>query len=108
MAAKGTAAKQYVAKKLQEIFQEDYIGEYDKKFYVWAPENGEKIQISISMTCPKTPVGEGVKTAVDWSAAPNTSNVLNFEEMDNQKEPEVITVDERDTVQKLMEFLGLD
>ena len=28
----------------------------DKKYYIEAPENGEMVQIAISMTCPKNPV----------------------------------------------------
>ena len=54
--AKGQIAKDYVAAKLKEVFGADFLGEADKKIYVQAPENGEKIQIAISMTCPKTPV----------------------------------------------------
>ena len=32
--AKGNKAKEYVAKKLAEVFGEDYIGEFDKKLYI--------------------------------------------------------------------------
>ena len=54
--ARGQEAKNYVAKKLAEAFGADYIGEIDKKYYVWSKENGERVQVAISMTCPKTPV----------------------------------------------------
>ena len=54
--ARGAVAKQLVIKKIAEAFGDDYIGEFDKKFYVWANENGERVQIAISMTCPKTPI----------------------------------------------------
>ena len=54
--AKGQIAKDYVTAKLKEVFGADFLGEADKKIYIQAPENGEKIQIAISMTCPKTPV----------------------------------------------------
>ena len=44
MAVKGALAKEAVAKKIAEAFGSDYIGESDKKLYVWGDENGEKIQ----------------------------------------------------------------
>ena len=56
--AKGAVAKENIAKKMAEAFGNNWIGEYDKKYYVWSEENGEKIQIAISMTCPKTSIGE--------------------------------------------------
>ena len=43
MAAKGTIAKQAVIDKIAAALGEDFIGEYDKKIYVWSKENGEKI-----------------------------------------------------------------
>ena len=72
--ARGALAKDVVAKKIAAAFGADFVGEYDKKLYVWAEENGEKVQIAISMTCPKVPVG-----ASDFSAEPGNS--LNFEDM---------------------------
>lgn len=54
--AKGQIAKDYVAKKLAAAFGEDFLGEYDKKYYVYGVENGEKVQVAIAMTCPKVPV----------------------------------------------------
>ena len=51
--AKGNIAKQNVAKKIAEVFGSDFVGEFDKKLYLWSEENGEKVQIAISMTCPK-------------------------------------------------------
>ena len=59
--AKGAEAKEYVAKKLKEAFGDDYVGEVDKKYYVYAYEGGQKMQIAIAMTCPKTPVGNIVE-----------------------------------------------
>ena len=47
--AKGAEAKEYVAKKLKEAFGDDYVGEVDKKYYVWAYEGGQKMQIAIAM-----------------------------------------------------------
>ena len=104
MAAKGAEAKEYVAKKLKEAFGEDYIGEIDKKYYVWSREGGQRMQIAIAMTCPKTPVGN-VETSspgtFDWegstvSAAPASTF-----------KPADIDDAERAKVAELMKKLGL-
>ena len=99
--AKGSIAKEQIAKKMAEVFGADWIGERDKKYYLWANENGERIQIAISMTCPKTPVDEA-DASVD-------SNVLNFEDgatAGGETQVE-ITVDEKKNVADLMARLGL-
>lgn len=100
--AKGSIAKEQIAKKMAETFGADWIGERDKKYYLWANENGERIQIAISMTCPKTPVGE-VGASAD-------SNVLNFEDgatAGGETQIE-ITVDEKKNIADLMARLGLN
>lgn len=95
--AKGTIAKEYVVKKIKEVFAEDFIGEQDKKVYVWGIENGEKIQIAISLTCTKNPIGG-----------------INFEMMpvENEVRAEVvetaeITQVEKDNVAELIKMLGI-
>ena len=57
MAIKGAIAKEAVIKKIAAAFGEDYLGEQDKKIYVQAYEGGEKVQVAISLTCPKNPIG---------------------------------------------------
>lgn len=61
MAAKGSLAKEEVTKKIAEAFGQNFLGEYEKKLYILANENGEQVQIAISLTCPKNPIpfGEG-------------------------------------------------
>ena len=103
--AKGAIAKQNVINKLQAAFGTDYIGEYDKKWYVWSQENGERVQIAISLTCPKVPV--------EVANAPVTGD-FNFEDdapnvvvAAGGFQPAEITDDERDKVRDLMKVLGL-
>ena len=55
--AKGSAAKEVVTNTIKNAFGTNFIGEFDKKLYVWSTENGEPMQVAISLTCPKTPVG---------------------------------------------------
>lgn len=103
--AKGAIAKQNVINKIKAAFGADYIGEYDKKIYVWAQENGERIQIALSLTCPK------VQVAV--ANTPVTGD-FNFEDdapstvvAAGAFQPADITPEERARVNDLMEKLGL-
>ena len=101
MAAKGTEAKAHVVDKIKQIFGSDYIGEYEKKHYVWSTENGERVQISITLTSPKNPVGEV-----------NLSNEINFDSDENPTiaptgfSPAEYTDEERETIERLMDQLG--
>ena len=104
--AKGIIAKNVVAQKIAAAFGADFVGEFDKKLYVWAEENGEKVQIAITMTCPKNPVGD-----INFSAEPGNS--LNFEDMSagpvaggNAVKAE-ITDEEKKNIAELMARLGL-
>ena len=94
MAAKGTVAKAKVIEKIKEALGADFIGEVDKKIYVWADDGGERVQICISMTCPKTPVG-GVAVSQSTEEIPQTQEA--FE----------VTPQEEKTIEDLMKKLGL-
>ena len=103
--AKGAIGKQNVINKIKAAFGADFIGEYDKKIYVWTQENGERIQIAMSLTCPK------VQVAV--TDAPVTGD-FNFEDdvpntvvAAGAYQPADITEDERARVNDLMAKLGL-
>lgn len=105
MAARGTTAKINVENKLKETFGNDFVGIYDKKIYVWADDGGEKVQIAISLTCPKNEVGQVNLTSAaggghDFSdptivTAPKTT------------EPAEITKEEEQTIEQLIAALGL-
>ena len=92
--AKGSEAKEYVIRKIKETFGEDFVGEQDKKKYVWGQEGGEKVQIAISLTCPKNPIGG-----------------FNFEEKEKILEEEnkvvEITEEEKIKIDELMKRLGI-
>ena len=102
--AKGQIAKEKVADKIKSAFANDYIGEFDKKHYVWADDgNGQKVQIAIALTCPK--VLRGVE-----ETAPTA---LNFDDDDLPAvqaaafKPAEISQEEQDTLAELMAKLGL-
>lgn len=102
--AKGSQAKLYIGNKLKEVFQEDYIGENGGKHYILANDGGEKVQIAISLTCPKNPIG-----TVDMSSA--FGDGLDFEAepvvVQTKFEPAEITPEETQNLADLMASLGL-
>lgn len=81
--ARGNEAKERAIKKIAEAFGNDFIGIFDKKVYVWCQEGGERIQLAISMTCPKTPIAaDQVENPKPTAAAPTNAG-WDFEAMDN-------------------------
>ena len=100
--ARGAIAKQVITKKLQDTFGADFLGEMDKKIYLQAPENGEMVQIAISMTCPKN--------TIEVSHAPVVKNgMIDFEAQDAKIAAHTteISEDERATVAEMMKRFGL-
>lgn len=96
--AKGAIAKESVIKKIAAAFGEDYLGEQDKKIYVQAYEGGEKVQVAISLTCPKNPIGGMNFEAFQVNAAVSATT-----------KPEVteITDAEQAKINELMNMLGI-
>lgn len=102
--AKGAQAKIYIGNKLKEIFKEDYVGENGGKHYVYADDGGEKVQIAISLTCPKTPIGtvdmsSAFGDGMDFEAAPVIAQT--------KFEPAEITDQEKQNIADMMAALGL-
>ena len=100
MAIKGSVAKIEVAKKIEEIFGSDFIMNDGGKLYVYANDgdNG-KVQICISMTCPKNQVNS--------SAAAPISTGRDFTHMDKTQPARDETPDEKANIEELMKRLGL-
>lgn len=105
---RGQVAKETVSQKIISTFGNDYAGTYDKKIYVWAVENGERIQVALSLTCPKEPIVFGEKAPNtdingdwDFSGAVKENNVVI-----NAPPPE-ISSEEIDNLAKLLEKYGL-
>ena len=94
--AKGAEAKANFIQRIKTALGADYIGEVDKKYYVWSTENGERVQLAIALTCPKTPV------ATEQAAG------LNFEDEDSGNgttgatKKVAMDADEKETLERLM------
>lgn len=64
--ARGQEAKSNVISTIKAAFGEDYLGTEDgKKFYVQAPEGGQKVQVAITLTCPKVGLSKECATGVE-------------------------------------------
>ena len=102
--ARGAQAKSKVEQIISSAFKDNFLGIYDKKLYVQAEENGEMVQVAISLTCPKTPVVISNKPL-------NFEDKLNFEDgatiIPHPQMQTEISDEERKTVKELMERLGL-
>ena len=96
------AAKEEVFQRIAKEFGTDTVGIYDKKLYINITKDGSPVQIAISLTCPKIPMG-----------AVGKSDNINFEDTTLQEvaptkfAPAEYTPEERQTVENLMEALGL-
>ena len=108
MAIRGAAAKDYVTKKIQETFGPDFLGIVDKKLYISVKENGENLQIAISLTCPKNPIQVDASVSLDdgdfdfTDDAPKTSKIAV-----SAAPPAEITEEEKKNIAELMAKLGL-
>lgn len=98
--AKGQVAKDNLMKKFIKACGNDYIGEFDKKYYFWADENGEKVQIAISLTCPKTFVGK-VSNEYGHDFSGEASVVVSSNRVND------ISDEEKENIKKLMKSLNL-
>lgn len=99
MASKGSIAKQNIQAKLKEVFGEDFIGEIDKKVYLWADDGGQKVQIALAMTCPKNPVGPvsaDMANATDGTIFSNSTG-----------DPKEVTEEEKQNLRDLMARLNI-
>lgn len=93
--ARGQIAKEQVVQTLATAFGDKYIGEHDKKYYVWADDGGAPVQIAIALTCPKVEIETG--NAPDISPTPGITSKVAVE----------LTPEEEDNINTLFTRLGL-
>lgn len=101
MAARGAIAKEQITQQILEAFAGSF--KYDKEIRIPIMENGELLQIKVSLTCAKTNVEGGSDTALPGevtmpaAATPRTENTVVAE----------VTEEEKKNVMKAMAALGL-
>lgn len=99
--AKGAIAKEEIAAKILELFPNAF--KYDKEIRIPIEENGETIQIKVTLTYAKTNVESGADTAMPGDfptpiSAPVTPT---------QEAPIAPTESEKESVAALLKRLGL-
>ncbi len=96
--ARGNLAKEQVTKTIIDAFGNSFITVADKKIYVWSEENGEKVQVAISLTCPKTPV------AIAENISTNGLEVTTENDTPAQVN---ISPEDQEQINRLKEMLGI-
>lgn len=106
--ARGNEAKEKLINKIIQMPNISFIGCYDKKYYFFEEENGEMVQIAMSLTCPKNPiqVDTTVTTSTgDWDFSDNPK--INTTVAVANAAPAEITAEEKANIADLMAKLGL-
>ena len=103
--AKGALAKENVKNTIKCALGANFVGEYDGKLYTWADDGGNRIQVSIALTCPK--VYRGVEETSSTEMNFDDDEMLEAEKSAPGFTPADITQEEQDTLADLMAKLGL-
>lgn len=110
--ARGNLAKSAVIEKIKQAFGNDFVAVVDGKVYVWANDGGERVQICMALTCPKSFVGESQGTTITPAKLDfGGGGGWDFEAMDQKVEVATksseITQAEQDNIESMMRALGL-
>lgn len=95
--ARGTVSKQAVIDKILETFQGSFV--YGKELRIPMVEDGEQVEIKVTLACAKTNVGDGA-VAGDFESG-------NAVQASVTEAPAKPTQAEIDNISKLMDRLGL-
>ena len=95
--ARGAVSKQAVIDKILEMFQGSFV--YGKELRIPMVEDGEQVEIKVTLACAKTNVGDGA-VAGDFESG-------NAVQVSVTEAPAKPTQAEIDNISKLMDRLGL-
>lgn len=101
--AKGQESKNIIIQKILDNFEGSFI--YDKEIRVPMIENGEEVQIKITLTAAKVAVAPGGDTALPTAAA--QTNRIDFTEQPIKDTIVEATPEEKENVKNLLKSLGL-
>ena len=99
--ARGAIAKSEVAKKLLATF--DGAFEYDKEIRIPMVENGENVQIKVTLTCAKENVSNGADNAIPGDFPPPKNEPVTVV----SDTPVAPSEEEKENVKRLLELLNL-
>jgi hypothetical protein len=84
--AKGAEAKQIITQKILETFEGSFP--YDKEIRIPIQENGETVQIKVTLTCAKVNVENGADSAVPGGMAVNSNASTQPDHLTEQEKKE--------------------
>ena len=99
--ARGAVSKEKIIKKILDTFEGSFL--YDKEIRIPVTEDGELIQIKVTLTAAKTNVESGDDVKIPGIE----SNEINFETQTTTKEKIEVTEEEKQNVATLLKNLGL-
>lgn len=106
MALKGTQAKEEITKKILEVFPSAF--QYDKEIRVPWTENGEQVQIKLTLTAAKVMVNVGGDVAVPGGTAEEVAAAPVQATLEASKATNIETsAAEKENLSKLLRSLGL-
>ena len=102
--AKGAESKTKVFKQLQKMFPESFWNG-PKEFRIPMEENGERVELKVTLTCAKENVG--VSDSIDFSSSSeSTSDNTLVESEDRDASSGEPTEEEMENIKNLAEALG--
>ena len=108
--ARGTESKSYITKKILETFEGSFLYNDGKEIRIPLKEDGEIVQIKVTLTCAKTNVSTEDSTPAEFKTIPaaNASNELNFEDTPAPSPAEInATPEEKANIARLVEKFNI-
>jgi len=105
MAAKGSILKQEVASKILAAFPGSFLYNDGKEIRINGIEDGQKLQIKVTLTCAKVAVEGGDDIVLPGEKTAATADVKPIGT--NEKIPQEPTAEEKERLTTLLNKLGL-
>lgn len=105
MAAKGSILKQEVSEKILKAFPGSFLYNDGKEIRINGLENGEQLQIKVTLTCAKVAVEGGEDVALPGEEKAATADVKPAGT--NEQVPQEPSAEEKERLATLLNRLGL-
>ena len=105
MSARGSILKQEVATKILAAFPGSFLYNDGKEIRINGVEDGQKLQIKVTLTCAKVAVEGGDDTILPGEKTAATADVKSVGT--NEKIPQEPTAEEKERLTTLLNKLGL-
>lgn len=105
MAAKGSILKKEIADKILEIFPDSFLYNNNKEIRINGIENGESLQIKVTLTTSKTKVENESPSEEKPPSVSTDDSIVKSETL--EKFPQEPTEEEKERLAFLLDKLGL-